>query len=231
MAYTLTWDEVFPPDTQPANLLGDDVRDFKRDVRERVASFGAGTLANRPTPESVFVGVTYFATDTGQYFRWNGASWDEIVGFSGGATKYTDLNQVTVTNPPSPTTGNQITIPAGVIIVGSRISIRSRYFTTTNNPGSVYLEFNTLQITQTPTWASSGVFIAAEAELLVTAAGVARLIKSQTCIITSILASLTGMNPVSDPSPSLGSPVLVRSVASTGGAYGITFQGLEVEVK
>lgn len=78
MAYSESWDEAFPPDTQAANLLGDDIRTFKTAIRERVQSFGAGPLGSRPTPEAVWTGVMYFATDTGQIFSWNGASWDDI---------------------------------------------------------------------------------------------------------------------------------------------------------
>lgn len=78
MAYAQPWNETFPPDTQAANLLGDDIRDFKVAIRERVQSFAAGTLGTRPTPEAVWIGVMYFATDTGQVFRWNGATWDDI---------------------------------------------------------------------------------------------------------------------------------------------------------
>lgn len=78
MAYDRVWDETFPPDSQQANQLGLDIRNFKTDVRERIASFGADVLANRPTPEASFAGVTYFATDTGQIFRWTGAAWTDI---------------------------------------------------------------------------------------------------------------------------------------------------------
>lgn len=78
MPYSETWDEAFPPDTQAANLLGDDIRTFKTAIRERVQSFGAGPLGSRPTPEAVWVGVMYFATDTGQVFVWDGAAWNEV---------------------------------------------------------------------------------------------------------------------------------------------------------
>lgn len=75
------WSETFPPDTQPANLLGQDIRSFKTDIRERVALI-SGTIANRPTPEAVWGGVNfgmiYFSTDTGQMFQWNGAAWVDI---------------------------------------------------------------------------------------------------------------------------------------------------------
>src|SRR5208282_2642878 len=81
-AYDNTWDETSPPDTQPANLLGQDIRTFKTDIRERLALL-SGTLANQPTNlDAVFGGATYgmlyFATDTGQIFQWSGAAWVDI---------------------------------------------------------------------------------------------------------------------------------------------------------
>lgn len=79
--FTNTWDTTFPPDTQLANLLGQDIRNLKTDVMQRM-SLLSGTLANRPTPEIVNAvwggagyGLIYFATDTGQTFQWNGAAW------------------------------------------------------------------------------------------------------------------------------------------------------------
>jgi hypothetical protein len=78
------WDETFPPDTQLANLLGQDIRNFKTDIRERL-SLISGTLANRPTNlDAVFggasFGMIYFSTDTSQIFQWNGSAWNQING-------------------------------------------------------------------------------------------------------------------------------------------------------
>jgi hypothetical protein len=74
MAYTNTWDETAPADTSLASLVGQDIRTFKLDIRERVAQM-SGTLANRPTPEAAWAGLLYFATDTDQAFQWNGNAW------------------------------------------------------------------------------------------------------------------------------------------------------------
>lgn len=74
------WDETFPPDTQLANLLGQDIRDFKTDIRERLSGI-SGTLANRPANmDAVFAGMLYFAIDTSQIFRWNGSAWIFVSG-------------------------------------------------------------------------------------------------------------------------------------------------------
>lgn len=83
MPYTNVWDDTVPLDTQAANQGAADFRQTKLDIMQRVASFGAGTLANRPTPESTSVsanwtGVMYWATDTAQVFNWNGTAWVDI---------------------------------------------------------------------------------------------------------------------------------------------------------
>jgi hypothetical protein len=82
--FTNAWDTTFPPDTQLANLLGQDLRNVRTDVMQRL-SLLSGTLANRPTPETVNAswggsgyGLTYFATDTLQLFQWNGAAWIQL---------------------------------------------------------------------------------------------------------------------------------------------------------
>jgi hypothetical protein len=76
------FDETFPPDTQAANLLGQDIRNLKTDIRERFALL-SGTFANRPTNEDaafggVGYGMLYFSTDTNQIFQWNGVTWVEV---------------------------------------------------------------------------------------------------------------------------------------------------------
>jgi hypothetical protein len=83
MAYTDVWDVTQPLDTQAANQGAVDFRATKLDVMQRISSFGAGLLANRPTPEATsgtanWTGVMYWATDTSQVFRWNGTLWDDI---------------------------------------------------------------------------------------------------------------------------------------------------------
>lgn len=82
--FTNNWDVTFPPDTQLANLLGQDLRNVRVDVMQRL-SLLSGTLANRPTPETVNAtwggagfGLLYFATDTSQIFQWSGSAWVDI---------------------------------------------------------------------------------------------------------------------------------------------------------
>ena len=83
------WDVTQPPDTQLANLLGQDIRNLKDDIQQRI-SLLSGTLANRPTPEianatwgGAGFGLLYFAIDTNQIFQWSGAAWVDISGSIG----------------------------------------------------------------------------------------------------------------------------------------------------
>jgi hypothetical protein len=86
MAYTNTWDETSPADTSLASLVGQDIRQFKLDVRQRIVSFTAGLFANMPAPEAVWAGVLYFTTDApARVFQFNGTSWVDITAsFPGG---------------------------------------------------------------------------------------------------------------------------------------------------
>ena len=82
MAFTRNWDETFPPHTQAANLLGQDIRNLKEDIRERIAAL-SGLFADRPALGDMITdwssyggnGVLYFATDTGAVYQWDGAAW------------------------------------------------------------------------------------------------------------------------------------------------------------
>lgn len=76
MAYTRVWNEAFPPDTQAANQLGNDIRQAKVDLRERMTF--SGLLGNRPTPEASFAGLIYLATDVAKLYRWSGTAWVDI---------------------------------------------------------------------------------------------------------------------------------------------------------
>jgi hypothetical protein len=129
MAYTRVWDETFPPDTQNANLLGQDIRNFKDDIRERVTSFGAGLLADRPSPESVWggatAGVMFYATDVNTLFRWNGAAWVTVRTFGSQQTLFINPAQTTVANPGVDTVIQTVTIPANTLQVNDIVSIKA----------------------------------------------------------------------------------------------------------
>lgn len=131
-AFTNPWDDTQPPDTQPANLLGADLRNLKIDIMQRMGGFGAGTLAARPTPDTGpadFTGVMYWATDTKQTFRWTGSAWVDISSNVGGGIVDYDNFTPFVYITAAPSNAQQITIPIGGVdssgAVGSIIEIES----------------------------------------------------------------------------------------------------------
>jgi hypothetical protein len=80
------WDISQPPDTELANLLGQNIRGLKNDIMQRM-SLLSGTIANRPTPEvnsatanwgGIGYGIIYISTDTNQIFQWSGIAWVDI---------------------------------------------------------------------------------------------------------------------------------------------------------
>ena len=113
--YDNAWDETAPPDTQPANLLGQDIRTLKVDIRERLALL-SGTLANIPTNlDASFggagYGYMYFATDTGQIFSWSGAAWVDITtNFFSTAKQLQTTGAPVVVNLSAPPTVGQVLI-------------------------------------------------------------------------------------------------------------------------
>lgn len=115
MAYTRVWDESTPENTQLAKLGAQDMREIQQNVRERVASFGAGLAADRPTPEAVFVGVTYLSTDIPRLERWSGTAWVDITSSlipSSGIGAVVGISGATLSIPDSA----QTNIPFGVEI-------------------------------------------------------------------------------------------------------------------
>jgi hypothetical protein len=137
MAYTDVWDVTQPLDTQAANQGAADFRATKLDVMQRIASFGAGLIANRPTPESTsasanWTGVMYWATDTQQCFMWSGTAWVNISASlpPTSAPFYSDLTVLSYTGPLSELMdydGNSISIPIGILSVGSIINVATRF--------------------------------------------------------------------------------------------------------
>ncbi len=135
MAYTDVWDVTTPLDTQAANQGAVDFRATKLDVMQRIASFGAGLLAARPTPETTsgtadWTGVMYWATDTKQAFRWSGTAWVDISASlpnsSSVTTRLSNVVPVVVTDDGSAHDGQTLVIPANTAANGSVINIRAR---------------------------------------------------------------------------------------------------------
>lgn len=79
---TNVYDVTQPPDTQQANLLGLDLRNFRLDVQQRMA-FQSDVTANMWNPGSDaqptnWTGLLFFATDTGHIWRWSGTAWVDV---------------------------------------------------------------------------------------------------------------------------------------------------------
>lgn len=123
MAFTHAWDNTQPPDTQAAKLLGQDIRDLKTDIQERLSQFWSGPVATRPTPEAAFgtanIGVLFFATDEGKTYRWTGAAWTLVnCNFT-----FSDLTIAAITGDNTERTANTITIPANYLTAGMWLSV------------------------------------------------------------------------------------------------------------
>lgn len=95
MGFTNSWDDTFPPDTQAANQLGADLRNFRVDTRERMSAM-SGNDADKPNFEVGFAGVLWFATDTGKIYRWNGSSWLDVTALIIAAVTPTSLGLAAV---------------------------------------------------------------------------------------------------------------------------------------
>lgn len=132
------WDETFPPDTQLANLLGQDIRNFKTDIRERLSLIG-GTFTNRPANMDAIYGgsgfgILYFATDTNQIFQWNGSAWITV-----------SLFHAEVINNTLSTTGASTSllmpVPASSFNVGDVVEIISTIRQTAGGAVAVSMTF------------------------------------------------------------------------------------------
>src|SRR5665213_2818677 len=128
--FSNVWDITQPPDTENANLLGQNLRTLRNDVMQRM-SLLSGVIGNIPAPETVNAvwggsgfGLMYFSTDTGQFLQWNGTVWVDVTqSFHLGNLKYSDTTIHVFNNPSSQQQGSGIVIPAGTLKVGSAVTI------------------------------------------------------------------------------------------------------------
>lgn len=131
MVFSNVWNDAFPPDTQLANLLGQDLRNFRVDVQQRMAAI-SGLDAAKPafgsdnTPAN-WNGILFFATDTGQIYQFNNPSWTNVTAdFSSGLLTANSIKAtmpVAVANPAGTTAGQVISVPNGFITTNSIIRI------------------------------------------------------------------------------------------------------------
>src|SRR5229473_7737054 len=136
MAFTNVWDTTTPPDTQPANQLGLDIRNLKTDIMQRVAAL-SGTLANRPAPETInadWTNLLYFALDTSQVFQWSGVAWVEVTASIGsGGANIKDYDDYTLKGfaAVAPAVIRTVNLPPAAVqnalVVGSVVEIETAF--------------------------------------------------------------------------------------------------------
>jgi hypothetical protein len=136
MAFSNQWDTTFPPDTQLANLLGQDIRNgVKVDVQQRMAAI-SGLDAAKPNfagdvQPANWNGILFFATDTGKIYQFNNPAWTNVTNaFSvGNLIKRYSIYQ------PGQTNGNgqivaTLTVPSAIMQVKSLVELCYSAFST-----------------------------------------------------------------------------------------------------
>ena len=125
MAFTNVYDDTYPPDTQLANLLGQDLRNFRLDVQQRMAAI-SGLDASKPNfagdaQPNNWNGILFFATDTAQIYQFNNPSWTNITTtFLKTAAFFKDGTNHVVTTA---TNAYNVVLP---VLVGSNV-VRGRF--------------------------------------------------------------------------------------------------------
>ena len=126
MAFTDTWDVTYPPDTQTANLLGQDLRNLRLDIQQRMGAI-SGLSTAMPTfgadaQPANWTGLLFFATDTGQVFQWSGTAWVDVTSSLIPISKlFSDLTTASIV---APGTVNTVTIPSTSLLSGNMLDIR-----------------------------------------------------------------------------------------------------------
>jgi len=232
--FTNVFDNTFPPDTQLANLLGDDIRKFKVDIQQRVAAL-SGLDASKPnfagdTQPSAWNGILYFATDTGKIYQFNNPSWTDVTGsFKTPATKFANSTPVTLGAAGDLQT---ITIPGGTFAVGSQFLVHGCViFNSTSAVVTVNLTIAGIQVALSiPNVASNngvvtffarGVIIDSTTEWFMTDAVWAPPPGSGT--FAARTANSVGSLPVSGP-------IVVKTSVSGSGTFTATGELLLIEV-
>jgi hypothetical protein len=121
MPFTNPYDVTFPPDTELANLLGNNLRALALNVQQRMAAISGISTAMPNFAADVqpanWTGILFFATDNGHIYQFNGAAWVDITAsFALKTLSYFAADA---------TAG--ILIPAGVVQPGSIIEISAVY--------------------------------------------------------------------------------------------------------
>lgn len=142
MAFTNVWDDTFPADTQLANQLGLDLRNFRLDTQQRMAAI-SGLDASKPAfgadaQPANWNGILFFAIDTGKIYQFNNPSWTDVTAsFKGGVTKYNTATPVTKTNVAGDL--QSVVIPGGSLSVGQEIHINAEITAAVTAGGAIGL--------------------------------------------------------------------------------------------
>jgi hypothetical protein len=132
---TNVWDVTQPPDTQLANLLGQDLRTFRLDAQQRMALI-SGLAANIWNPgtdaqPANWTGLLYFATDTGHIFQWSGAAWVDItISFIPVAAPTVYKNNTAIVHTGDTNLDTIYTVPIAANFLGINGTLRIKLFFT-----------------------------------------------------------------------------------------------------
>jgi hypothetical protein len=131
MAFTNVFDVTQPPDTQLANLLGQDLRNLSLNVQQRMAAISGISTAlpafGSDAQPTNWTGILCFATDNGHLYQWSGSAWVDITTtfLPGVFFDSTVLNSAGTFTPG-------VVIPANYLEVGSIISVDFPFDATTS---------------------------------------------------------------------------------------------------
>jgi hypothetical protein len=243
MPFANTFDNTFPPDTQLANLLGDDIRKFKVDIQQRMAAL-SGLDAAKPafgadSQPASWNGILFFATDTGKIYQFNNPAWTDVTAqfrLAGGVARYYDGSTVTQTNASG--TLNSITIPGGTLVgndtspLGNVVKIDALIAATSTAGGiTVSLKFGATTLINCTLPSASVHFVQIQAIVILKSGNVQR------AMVTVTIQNLSGTAVVPlvqaagiSPSENIANPLTIQSVATGSGSSSISGQALTVEV-
>jgi hypothetical protein len=209
MPFTNLWDDTFPPDTQLANQLGLDLRNFRLDAQQRMAAI-SGLDAAKPAfgadaQPANWNGILFFATDTGKIYQFANPVWVDVTGsFQISGTRKVYQN-ATLINHLGTTTLDTI-YNFAFTPLGAGQSLRVKFVFRVNGqsaPSSeiqLFMNGTTLNLA-TESWGSPQLNTAIQIEVLV-------------CASTSTIAMmLLKMDFQTGP------PIIVASSVPNGGGY------------
>lgn len=130
ITFTNVWDQTVPPDTELANLLGQNLRDFRLDVQQRMGAI-SGLDASKPpfgsdAQPAAWNGVLFFATDTSKIYQWTNPNWVDVTAslVSGGGTRKLYQNPGFIHHSGTTSEDSLFSIPVPTLVAGNSIRLR-----------------------------------------------------------------------------------------------------------